>query len=78
MSRKIKLPLSPWNSIKELGIPVAIPQPGGSIEPSKPGELVRWWPDLPYQSAEEHPVVSSGLETNPATLPTQPLATAVE
>ena len=44
-----------------LGIPVAIPQPGQSVEPSDPPPVVRWWPELPWQSAQEHPVVSSGL-----------------
>lgn len=63
---------------KQLGISVAVPQPGGSIEPSKPTKLVQWWPDLPFQSAEEHPVVSSGLEMSPSSIPAQPLATAVK
>ena len=40
-------------------IPLAIPQPGQSVEPSKPPTLARWWPRLPWQTAEEHPVVSS-------------------
>jgi hypothetical protein len=40
-------------------IHLAIPQPGQSIEPSKPPALARWWPELPWQTAEEHPVVSS-------------------
>ncbi|MCP5071485.1 MAG: hypothetical protein GY946_33410 [bacterium] len=44
------------------GIPVAVPQPGESIEPSDLREVVRWWPDLPWDSADEHPVVSSGLD----------------
>lgn len=46
----------------EKGIAVAVPRAGESVEPSNPPELVRWWPEIPWQSANEHPVVSSGLE----------------
>ncbi|MBU2548405.1 MAG: MBL fold metallo-hydrolase [Proteobacteria bacterium] len=44
-------------------IPLAIPKPGQSVEPSSPRPLVRWWPEIPWQTAEEHPVVSSGPAT---------------
>lgn len=44
------------------GVTVAIPRPGQSIEPATPPDLVRWWPQIPCQSAEEAPVVSSGLD----------------
>jgi len=37
------------------------PQPGQSIEPDRPPRLVRWWPDLPWDSAAEHPVISTGM-----------------
>ena len=43
------------------GTTVVIPRPGQSVEPAKPLALDRWWPDLPWESADEHPVVSSGL-----------------
>jgi len=43
-------------------IPLAVPQPGQSIEPSRLPELVRWWPTIPWDSAQVHPIVSSGLE----------------
>ena len=46
---------------KTMGVPLAIPRPGQSIEPHNPPALVRWWPDIPWQTVEEHPVVSSGL-----------------
>lgn len=42
-------------------VALAIPMPGQSVEPSDPPELVRWWPELPWQTEDEHPVVSSGL-----------------
>ncbi len=37
-------------------IPLAIPQPGESIEPANPPEIVRWWPKVPWQTVEQHPV----------------------
>ncbi|MDJ0762899.1 MAG: MBL fold metallo-hydrolase [Myxococcota bacterium] len=45
----------------EQAVPLAIPRPGESVEPSKPLPLLRWWPSIPWQTAEQHPVVSSGL-----------------
>jgi len=45
---------------KEQGIPLAIPRPGDSVEPDSPPELTRWWPSLPWESAEEAPIASSG------------------
>lgn len=42
-------------------ISLAIPRPGQSVEPAEPFPLTRWWPDLPWQTAEEQPVVSSGI-----------------
>lgn len=44
------------------GVPVVIPRPGQSVEPSHPTELVRWWPDVPWQTSQQHAIVSSGLE----------------
>jgi L-ascorbate metabolism protein UlaG (beta-lactamase superfamily) len=38
---------------------VTIPRPGQSIEPSAPPPLERWWPDVPWQTAAEHPIVST-------------------
>ncbi len=43
------------------GVRVAIPRPGQSVPPSSPPPVSRWWPDLPWQTASEHPIVSSGL-----------------
>jgi L-ascorbate metabolism protein UlaG (beta-lactamase superfamily) len=39
---------------------VVVPQLGQPLEVTNAG-LVRWWPKLPWQSAEEAPIVSSGL-----------------
>lgn len=36
-----------------------VPRPGESFEPDGPPALSRWWPDVPWQTAEEHPVVAT-------------------
>jgi L-ascorbate metabolism protein UlaG (beta-lactamase superfamily) len=43
------------------GVPVAIPRPGESIEPEIPPARDRWWPDVPWRTAEEVPILSSGI-----------------
>ena len=38
----------------------AVPRPGESIDPKRiPTE--RWWPDVPWQTAAEHPIQATGL-----------------
>ena len=46
---------------EKAGVPIAVPRPGESIEPASPPRLTHWWPSVPWQTAEEAPVVSSGL-----------------
>jgi L-ascorbate metabolism protein UlaG (beta-lactamase superfamily) len=41
-------------------MPLCIPRPGQSVEPSSPPPLERWWPPVPWQKAEDSPVRSSG------------------
>ena len=43
-------------------VPLVVPQPGQSIEPSAPPPLKKWWADVPWQTAEESPAISTGLE----------------
>jgi DNA-binding transcriptional LysR family regulator len=45
------------------GVQVVVPKPGERFEPASPPAFARWWPNLPWQTAAEHPVVSSGLST---------------
>lgn len=40
---------------------VALPRPGQSIEPDGPRTTAHWWPDVPWESAEASPVVSTGM-----------------
>ncbi|MEO8562112.1 MAG: hypothetical protein ABI601_08565 [bacterium] len=39
---------------------IIAPRPGELAEPSMAGTPERWWPDLPWRSADEAPVVSTG------------------
>ena len=43
-------------------IQVTVPRPGQSVEMTSLPELERWWPAVEWETAEEHPVVSSGLD----------------
>jgi L-ascorbate metabolism protein UlaG (beta-lactamase superfamily) len=46
---------------KAAGVSLVVPRPGESIEPKQPPPAARWWPELPWQTAAQHPVVSSRL-----------------
>lgn len=43
-------------------VPVLTPRPGESMEPSLPPERKAWWPKVPWQTAAEHPIVSTGVD----------------
>lgn len=40
---------------------VVTPRPGQSFEPSVPSQDARWWPTVPFQTAEQHAVVSGDV-----------------
>jgi L-ascorbate metabolism protein UlaG (beta-lactamase superfamily) len=42
------------------GVRVAVPRPGGMVEPASAGVVERWWPTLPWRTAEENPIRSTG------------------
>jgi L-ascorbate metabolism protein UlaG (beta-lactamase superfamily) len=44
------------------GVAVLAPRPGQSVEPTAPPVRERWWPEVPWQRAEEHPVVSTKMD----------------
>ena len=44
------------------GVPVCVPRPGETVEPEAPPSVERWWPEVAWKTAEESPVVSSGLD----------------
>lgn len=44
------------------GVSVLTPRPGQSVEPEAPPTTERWWPDVPWQTAEQHPVVATRVD----------------
>lgn len=46
---------------KKAGVSLVIPRPGQSVEPSTAQAPERWWPSLAFQSADEAPIVSTGM-----------------
>jgi L-ascorbate metabolism protein UlaG (beta-lactamase superfamily) len=46
---------------RRAGVALVVARPGESIEPASPPALVEWWPELPWQTAEEHPIVSGNV-----------------
>jgi L-ascorbate metabolism protein UlaG (beta-lactamase superfamily) len=47
------------------GVRVATPRPGGMVEPLVYESRERWWPDVPWRSAEEAPIRSTGTTIVP-------------
>jgi L-ascorbate metabolism protein UlaG (beta-lactamase superfamily) len=45
----------------KLGARLVLPKPGQSFEPASAPTIERWWPALPHETAEQHPIVSGGL-----------------
>ena len=41
---------------KRLGVHVITPTPGSSIEPARDSAMARWWPTLPWSTAQETPI----------------------
>ena len=44
------------------GVTVLAPRPGQSVEPSAPPSLDRWWPQRPWRTAEQDPIVSTQMD----------------
>ena len=47
---------------KTMGVPLLTPRPGERISPLNQAISERWWPEVPWQTAAEAPIVSSQLE----------------
>ncbi|MET0402787.1 MAG: MBL fold metallo-hydrolase [Cystobacter sp.] len=43
------------------GATVVVPRPGQSIEPGSPPALERWWPELPWKTEAQEPIVSTQM-----------------
>jgi L-ascorbate metabolism protein UlaG (beta-lactamase superfamily) len=41
------------------GVTIATPRPGESVEPTTAPATARWWPELPWSTAAETPIVST-------------------
>jgi L-ascorbate metabolism protein UlaG (beta-lactamase superfamily) len=46
----------------QTGETVLTPRPGESVEPATPPPPERWWPELPWKTAEQDPIVSTQME----------------
>jgi hypothetical protein len=61
------LALHPWTepverllvAASQAGARVAIPKPGETVLPASPPPVARWWPEVPWRTAETAPVVST-------------------
>ena len=49
----------------EAGVAIVVPMPGQGVEPSAPPRVEQWWPEVPWNSATDDPVVSTGLDGQP-------------
>lgn len=48
---------------QKAGARVIAPRPGELVEPTVPKAVARWWPALPWRTAEEAPVRSTGIQS---------------
>lgn len=44
---------------RKSGVPLATPRPGQTVEPGVNVSIERWWPELPWKTAEESPLFST-------------------
>ncbi|WP_394836652.1 MBL fold metallo-hydrolase [Pendulispora rubella] len=44
------------------GVGIVTPKPGQSFEPVEPPARDRWWPDVPWRTAQEAPVVATQMK----------------
>jgi L-ascorbate metabolism protein UlaG (beta-lactamase superfamily) len=49
------------------GVPLLLPRPGQSVEPSRPPPWTPWWPELPWRTAAQDPIVATQMD--PDTVP---------
>lgn len=44
------------------GVDVVAPRPGESVEPAAPPPVARWWPEVPWRTAAEDPIVATKVD----------------
>ncbi|MGE0785237.1 MAG: MBL fold metallo-hydrolase [Sandaracinaceae bacterium] len=49
---------------EEAHVRAVVPRPGESVEPAAPPEVERWWPDVPWRTADEAPVVATRIPSS--------------
>ena len=54
---------------RRVGIRVALPRPGEGFEPGALTEADRWWPSLPWKTADEVPIRATPDGLKPRTVP---------
>jgi hypothetical protein len=42
-------------------VTAVVPKPGESFEPDALPSLERWWPELPWKTAEQDPIVATQM-----------------
>jgi L-ascorbate metabolism protein UlaG (beta-lactamase superfamily) len=47
-------------------VELLLPRPGESVEPSAPPQWTQWWPDLPWRTEAEDPIVATKMDGAPA------------
>jgi L-ascorbate metabolism protein UlaG (beta-lactamase superfamily) len=53
-------------AVKKRDVKAFIPRPGQSVEPAAAPALTQWWPERPWETAEESPIVSTAVNGTPA------------
>lgn len=48
-----------WVAAERKNVPLLTPRPGEVIDVDNPPPPTRWWPDLPWETAEQHPVIAT-------------------
>lgn len=47
----------------QTGTTITVPKPGSSVEPdAATGTVERWWPEVPWLTANQNPIVATGLD----------------
>ena len=44
------------------GATIVAPRPGESFDPLNPAPIERWWPDVPWRTADDYPIVSTKVD----------------
>ncbi|MEM9069500.1 MAG: MBL fold metallo-hydrolase [Myxococcota bacterium] len=50
---------------EQTGVRMLAPRPGESVEPRDANEMERWWPEVPWERASEHPIVANAANGRP-------------